>query len=204
MQKVRGSNIESQGVIDSSFQTDQRDLFTSGVVAEIGVNAYAVWCAIKYHADFNTGQCWPGMRKLGELVGLSKSSIDRAVDVLQAAHMLRVIRPGTKRRGQTYIARERMSVRLGSRVICVIVLDYIPNQLRGRIEEVKSALMNPEASQDIFADIEIIPGDGFEWDNESHLLRGRIHASDLPHPGTDTTNKVIQEAVLKRIAPPKK
>jgi hypothetical protein len=173
-------------------------------VAEIGVNAYAVWSAIKYHADFTTGQCWPGMRKLGELVGLSKSSIDRAVDTLQDAHMLRVIKPGTKRRGQTYIARERMSVRLGNRVICVIVLDYIPSQLRGRIEEVKSALMNPGASQEIFADIEIIPGDGFEWDTKAKLLRGRIHASDLPYQKPDGFQQAIEEAVMKRIAPPKK
>ena len=192
-----------QGTIDSSFQTDQRDLFTSGVVAEIGVNAYAVWSAIKYHADFNTGQCWPGMRKLGDLVGLSKSSIDRAVDVLQKAHMLRVVKRATRSRGQTYIARERMSVRLGSRVICVIVVDYIPSQLRGRIDAVKSALMNPDASQDVFADVEIIPGDGFEWDSRANLLRGRIHASDLPAPD-DTPNKLLHDAVLSRIAAPKK
>ena len=45
-----------EGNIDSSFTTEQRDLFASGIVAEIGVNAYAVWSAIKFYADYNTGQ----------------------------------------------------------------------------------------------------------------------------------------------------
>ena len=196
-------NNNIQGTIDSSFQTDQRDLFTSGVVAEIGVNAYAVWSAIKYHADFTTGQCWPGMRKLGELVGLSKSSIDRAVTTLTKAHMLKIVRGGTKTRGQTYIARERLSVRIGSRVVCVIVMDYIPNKLRGRIEQVKSALMDPGTSQEIFADIEILPGNGFEWDREACVLRGQIGSSEMT-PENDTSQRLIEEAIVKRITPPKK
>ena len=41
-----------EGHIDSSFTTEQRDLFASGIVAEIGVNAYAVWSAIKFFADY--------------------------------------------------------------------------------------------------------------------------------------------------------
>ena len=41
-----------EGQVDSSFTTEQRDLFASGLVAEIGVNAYAVWQAIKFYADF--------------------------------------------------------------------------------------------------------------------------------------------------------
>ena len=68
---IPGSNRFSSILhyIDSSFVTEQRDLFASGIVAEIGVNAYAVWSAIKYFADYNTGHAWPGMRKLGEKLG---------------------------------------------------------------------------------------------------------------------------------------
>ena len=193
-----------QGTIDSSFQTEQRDLFTSGAVAEIGVNAYAVWHAIKHHADFTTGQAWPGMRRLAQLVGVSKSSIDRAVDTLQRAHMLRIVKGSTKTRGQTYIARERISVRLGNRVVCIIVFDYIPARLRGQIMELEKALLNPDASTDVFADVEIIPGNGFEWDSSSGRLRGRIHASELPKEDTGTELSSIQDAILKRLSPPKK
>lgn len=48
-----------QGVIDTTYHTQQRDMFVSGLAAEIGVNAFAVWHAIKSHADFQTGIAWP-------------------------------------------------------------------------------------------------------------------------------------------------
>lgn len=194
------------GKIDSSFQTEQRDLFASGIVAEIGVNAYAVWSAIKYHADFETGEAWPGMRRLGELVGLSKSAVDRAVDTLEQAHMVRIVKGHAKRRGQTYIARERMAVRLGSRVICTIVIDYVPARLRGRIKQLEAELASPRGDIEAFADVEIIPGDGFEWDTEAKVLRGRLAASDVPRNTTPSDDhfRAIGEALLKRVKPPKK
>lgn len=191
------------GQVDSSFQTEQRDLFASGVVAEIGVNAYAVWSAIKYHADYETGQAWPGMRRLGELVGLSKSAVDRAVDVLEAAHMLRVVKPAGRKRGQTYIARERMSVRIGDRVLCVVVIDYIPAKLRSKISRINDALSASRSDPEAFADVEIIPGDGFAWDPGSKVLRAQIPASQIPASLTaeDEHFRQIGEGLIKRIAP---
>ena len=118
--------------------------------------------------------------------------------------MLRIVKGSTKTRGQTYIARERISVRLGNRVVCIIVFDYIPARLRGQIMELEKALLNPDASTDVFADVEIIPGNGFEWDSSSGRLRGRIHASELPKEDTGTELSSIQDAILKRLSPPKK
>jgi hypothetical protein len=194
-----------QGTIDSSFQTEQRDLFTSGAVAEIGVNAYAVWHAIKHHADFTTGQAWPGMRRLAQLVGLSKSSIDRAVDTLQRAHMLRIVKRSTKDKGAN-LYRTRAHIGASGEQGCLHSrFDYIPSRLRGQIIELEKALLNPNASVNVFAEVEIIPGNGFEWDSSSGLLRGRIHASELPkEEDTGTELNAIQDAILKRIAPLKK
>lgn len=191
-----------QGKVDSSFQTEQRDLFASGIVAEIGVNAYAVWSAIKYHADYNTGHAWPGMRRLGELVGLSKSAVDRAVDVLEKSHMLRVVKAANKRRGQTYLARERISVRLGDLVLCVVVIDYVPAQVRNRISRIEQALSVGEHDPDAFAEVEIIPGTGFVWDSASKLLRAKVPVRDIPASvAGDDPAKQIGEALLKRLAP---
>lgn len=194
-----------QGKIDSSFTTEQRDLFASGIVAEIGVNAYAVWSAIKYHADFETGHAWPGMRKLGELVGLSKSAVDRAVDTLEKAMMLRVVKGHGKRRGQTYIARERMAVKLGERTLCTIVIDYVPGRLRARVKALEEAIAN-KGSMEAFADVEIIPGDGFTWDENSMTLRGKIAASELPKDASEQDDhfRQIGEALLGRKRLPKK
>jgi hypothetical protein len=189
-----------QGKIDASFQTEQRDLFTSGIVAEIGVNAYAVWCAIKYHADFQTGESFPG-----ELVGLSKSPVDRAIDVLERAHMLRVTkRP--KGRGQTYIARERLAVRIGERVLCTIVLDYVPSRLRGKVIALEKALDGSGSPEEAFADVEIIPGEGFVWDEAKKSLSGRLKASELPHPEPDPNAAHFEQigaAMLAKVLPKK-
>lgn len=190
-----------QGKIDASFTTEQRDLFASGIVAEIGVNAYAVWSAIKFYADYNTGHAWPGMRTVGEKLGLSAATVKRAIDVLEAASMVRVVKESTRRRGQTYIARERMAVRLGSALICTIVVDYVPSKFRGQVNRIAMALEGAETDPEAFSEVEVIPGPGFVWDALSGRLRGQIAASQLPPPEQDDHMQKIGEAMLARIAP---
>jgi len=189
-----------EGSIDSSFTTEQRDLFASGIVAEIGVNAYAVWSAIKFYADYNTGHAWPGMRKIGEKLGLSAMTVKRAIDGLEAAKMVRIVAGSTKRKGQTYIARERMCVRLGKRTLCTIVIDYVPGTLRGKINRLESALTSGEDDPDAFAEVEIIPGEGFEWDAKSRTLKGHVAAREIPRaPDPDDYHRKIGEAILGRM-----
>ena len=77
------------GEIDTTYQTMQRDLFAGGLAAKIGANAFAVWSAIKYHADFESGHAWPSIRRLAEMTGIGKTSVMRAVATLEAEHMLR-------------------------------------------------------------------------------------------------------------------
>ncbi|MNS83680.1 hypothetical protein D3C72_1174760 [compost metagenome] len=189
------------GKIDASFTTEQRDLFASGIVAEIGVNAYAVWSAIKFYADYNTGHAWPGMRTVGEKLGLSAATVKRAIDVLEAASMVRVVKESTRRRGQTYIARERMAVRIGSALICTIVVDYVPSKFRGQVNRIAMALEGAETDPDAFSEVEVIPGPGFAWDAVSGRLRGQIAASQLPPPVHDDHMQRIGEAMLAKIAP---
>lgn len=193
-----------EGQIDSSFTTEQRDLFASGLVAEIGVNAYAVWSAIKFYADYNTGHAWPGMRKLGEKLGLSAATVKRAIDGLEQARMVRIVASSTRRKGQTYIARERLCVRLGNRVLCTVVFDYVPGALRGKIRRLENALQTGEDDPEAFAEVEVIPGQGFEWDSASKSLRGRIMARELPPVAEDDTHRRIGEAILGRLKLPKK
>lgn len=178
-------------------------MFASGFVAEIGVNAYAVWSALKIFADYNTGQAFPGMRTIGERIGLSAMTVKRAIDVLKAARMVRVVKSATRRKGQTYVARERLAVRLGSRVICTIVVDYVPARLRGQINRIEQALKTGEHDAEAFAEVEIIPGEGFVWDESSKTLRGAVKASEMPStlPSEDEHHQMIGEAVLSRMAP---
>jgi hypothetical protein len=168
------------GTIDSTFTTSQRDLFLSGAVAEIGANAFAVWHAIKNYADFTTGKAFPGMRKLGIDVGMSAATVKRAVDVLETNKMLRIVENHTKKKGQTYIARERLSIRFGDILICTIVVDYIPSNIKDRLKNIKEALKVGESSSDLFAQVEIIPAPGFLYDQTTGTFKGAIAVENLP------------------------
>lgn len=188
-----------QGRIDTSFQTLQRDLFASGLAARIGMNAFGVWLAIKSHADYNTGEAWPGMRRLGELTGLSLGAVSNSVKSLVDARLLRVLQvaTGRSRRGNTYIARERMDVRLGDRILCTIVLDYVPATLRTRLAEIDSALSSGKGGEQVFSACEIIPGDGFTWHAESSSLRAVLPAADFPPP--DLTEEMLKAPLVQRV-----
>lgn len=192
-----------EGKIDSSFTTEQRDLFSSGMVAEIGVNAYAVWQAIKFYADFKTGEAFPGMRTLGQKLGLSPPTVQRAVKVLEAAQLVRVTKSHSKRRGQTYVARERLRVTLGSRILCTIVVDYVPNTLRQRLNRIEQALTTGEGDREAFAEVEIIPGPGFTWDEKAGVIRGQVEAREIPpdRDNMDEQHRQLGAAVLEKIAP---
>jgi len=183
----------------------QRDMFTSGIVAEIGVNAYAVWSVIKSYADFATGEAFPGMREIGKELGLGKSTVQRAVDVLQKSHMLRIVEDARyKRKGQTYIARERLAVRLGDRIICFVVIDYVPVRLRKQIGDINKALKNGKDDDEIWAQVEIVPGEGFVWDAQSQTLKASVKASALPVSSTDESNdyhRQLGEAIFSKFAP---
>ena len=195
-----------EGRIDSSFTTEQRDLFASGIVAEIGANAYAVWHGIKFHADYNTGKAFPGMRTIAAKLGIGVGSVSRAIDSLERARMLRIVQGHSKRRGQTYIARERMSVTVGATTLCTIVIDYVPEKLRGQIKRLGESFKTGEHDPEAFAEVEIIPGDGFVWDEASKTLRGKIAAAQLPAPQheSDDYHQQIGREILAKIMAPKK
>ena len=167
-----------QGDIDTTYHTQQRDMFASGLAAEIGVYAYAVWNAIKSHADFNTGDSYPGIRKLCELTGISDQKVQSSIKDLEAAHLLRVVK--RVRRVNHYIARERMDVRVGSKVICTVVVDYIPSQMRARLKKLEAAVGGDMSKEDVWAQVELIPGPGMKMDTSSGTFKSEMRADEIP------------------------
>jgi hypothetical protein len=188
-----------KGEIDTSFETLQRDLFASGMAASIGMNAFGVWIAIKSHADYNTGECWPGMRRLADLTGLSTGTVQKAIKTLIEARLLRIVTSGVGARSTRYVARERLDVRLGDRVLCTIVIDYVPTRLRKQLDDISSALKTGKSDPDTFAACEIIPGTGFTWDESAGVLRAAIHYSEIPEPKVDPEAARMQSALERRV-----
>lgn len=165
-----------QGQINTTFGTFQADLFDSGLAAEIGANAFIVWCAIKGHSDFNNGVSYPGIRRLMEKTGLASATVQKALKRLEESHLLR---SWVKRKRRYYVARERLDVKIGSRTLCTIVVDYIPSTLREQLKDIKSALETGKSPPQVLATAEITPGAGFTWDAASGMLRTTILADEI-------------------------
>jgi hypothetical protein len=86
------------------------------------------------------------------------------------------------------------------------VIDYVPERLRGQIKRLGESFTTGENDPEAFADVEIIPGEGFVWDEATKTLRGRIAAAKLPPPNhsADDYHTQIGKQILARITMPKK
>lgn len=164
--------------IDTTFITSQRGMFDSGLAAQVGMNAYGVWTAIKMHADFESGEAWCGMRRLATATGLSVMTVQRSIKVLLDAHLLRVKR----REGQRvyYIARERLDLRIGNRVLLTAVMDYVPNAMRSRLDDLRKGGIDPKDA-DVHSYFDLIPGPGVTWDAARGVLTGKLRADEVPY-----------------------
>lgn len=187
------------GRLDTTYSTYQRDLFESGLVAQIGPAAYAVWSAIKAHADFNNGRAWPSIRRLAEVTGIGKSTVERATQTLQERHLLRIVQPGFSgpdglvRRSHIYIARERIDVRWGELVLCTVVIDYIPNRMVQQLAALKKISFEKSLPPEVWTEIEILPGPGFAWDADQKKLKASIPIPAASQPTSSPHVRRLRE-----------
>lgn len=196
------SLLSIRGEIDTTYHTQQRSMFASGLAAEIGVHAFAVWHAIKSHADFQTGVAWPGIRRLCELTGASDKTVQAAIKTLVAAHLLRVTKRGQK---NLYVARERMDVRIGDRVICTIVVDFVPATMRDKLAKLKGAASGETENEDVWAQVELIPGPSLELDAKKGTFKTVLKADEIPEiekisPSQSSSSVAEDRKKLKELA----
>lgn len=59
-----------------------RSMLVRGQLAEMGANAWAVYCVIKAHTSLSDGRAWPSQSKIATMVGLSVDTVSRATDRL--------------------------------------------------------------------------------------------------------------------------
>jgi len=187
------------GSIDTTFVTMQRDMFTSGLAAEIGVSAFAVWHGIKFHSDFNNGEAYPGIRRIAEITGTAPMTVQTAIKVLLEKNLLRVKKKGQK---NIYVPRERMDVRVGGRVIATVVVDYVPVEMRERLASLKSATSSDIDNADVWAQVDLLPGPGMVLDKKSGTFSGTMRADEVPEQLPPHSMKSVASArdALKDIA----
>jgi DNA-binding transcriptional regulator YhcF (GntR family) len=195
---------ELRGDIDTTYHTQQRDMFSSGLAAEIGVHAFAVWHAIKAHSDFNTGESWPSIRRIVELTGCADKTVQAAIKTLVVSHLLRVSKKGQK---NLYVARERMDVRVGDRVICTVVVDFVPSEMRDKLAKLKAAGRGDFESQDVWAQVDLIPAAGMKLDATRGVYSSLMRADEVPtqlpaHEAREALKTIADQMRVKRL--PKK
>jgi hypothetical protein len=130
-------------------------------------------------------------------------TVQRSLKTLVESKLLRIEKRG---RSNLYIARERMSLRVGDVPVCSVVVDYAPARLRKtlfRLQGLVEGTDQGEDVQELLAQIEIIPGPGFVWDPVSGSLKrevpARLLASSVPSPTpTDTALSRRLEQVRAR------
>lgn len=190
----KGRVMSINGRIATTFGTYQADLFESGLVAQIGPNAFATWSAIKAHSDYQTGIAWPSIRRLMLLTGLASATVQKCLDTLEASHLLR---SEVKNKRRYYVARERLDVAVGKRVLCTVVVDYVPATMRDTLKRVKDAIEN-DGDQEVLALVDIIPGEGLVWDDNAKILRASVPASELPTPDKSEQLADVGQRIARR------
>lgn len=194
--KGTGLPLAPEDDIDTLYLTQQNDTFASGLAGEIGSHAYMVWHAVKSHANFATGEAWPSIRRLMRVTQLASGTVQWALKKLQEAHLLRE----SRRKGQSvvYVARERINVRMGKRIVCVIVLDYVPDRIRQRLAKLREAAAGGLHDAEVWAEVEILPGPGFVYDPKRGTFVTSMPADELPPPGETPGELVIGPQKARR------
>lgn len=57
-------------------------MITNGHMKDMGVMGWAVYCVVKSHANLNTGDSFPSIKRIAELIGVSHDTIQRAMNRL--------------------------------------------------------------------------------------------------------------------------
>ena len=142
------------------------------------------------------------------MTGCADKTVQAAIKTLVAAHLLRVSKKGQR---NIYVARERMDVRVGDRVICTVVIDFVPNEMREKLAKLKAAGKGIDAAQDVWAQVDLIPAAGMKLDPARGTFTSVMRVDEVPtqlpaHEAREALKTIAKEmrlgiGVRKKTAP---
>ena len=59
-------------------------------------------------------------------------------------------------------------------------MDYVPAKIKAQMHSLTETLRSGERNPNAFADVEIIPGEGFKWNSDTGTLQAQIPIKDIP------------------------
>src|SRR5687768_7775636 len=116
-----------------------RDMIESGDMAKLGGSTVMVYLVIKSYTNFATGMSFPKIEKIAEKAGLSQIQVKRCLKALEESGYITKERDG---RHNVYTLREKVVINdEQGRPQAVATWDYIPNNVKAAIAELKHAVV---------------------------------------------------------------
>lgn len=111
-----------------------RGLIMGGEIAKIGVVPWAVYCAIKAHTDFETGNAGPSIERIATLIGCSHDTVQRALRELTQRGLVETRKSG---RRNIYAINEKVDITMDGELYVTANRRYEPMHFAGFIEELR-------------------------------------------------------------------
>jgi hypothetical protein len=121
--------------IDRTFFSVLNSVIRSNLIAEIGPEAWAVYCVIKSHAHHVTGEAMPSLETIGERIGRSKDMIPSYLEKLYKAGLVSKSKRG---RSNQYVIVESLPMTVGDEVIAYGERIYQPKHFNDFLNKLKA------------------------------------------------------------------
>lgn len=121
---------------DASWFHIFRQMFDTGDVKRMGSHAFTIYCAIKFHVNFQTGVAFPSIERLSDFTGISERQIKRELAVLEELGYLFKKKVG---RHNQYTLREKVQVvNAEGRPVAEATWDYLPTAVKAATAELRN------------------------------------------------------------------
>lgn len=132
-------------------------MISEGMIADIGVYAFAVYASIKSHINYSTNEGFPSVELIAKLTGMVTRQVIRSIVILEEKGLVTKEKHGRKNH---YKLNELFNIQSGDDIIGSATIEYKPNSIQDTIKELKTALAegNLVNTQNITFNITIVQG----------------------------------------------
>lgn len=132
------------------------------VIAEMGTNAWAVYCIIKAYTNMKTGESYPSQALIAKHMGCSVDTVDRATKRLLELGKIKL-----EKQGRSNVYRTIDSVQLvskeGRQLVSTAQKPYVPMEFQSFIKELEayaaSGQLGPNANFQVTLNITQVTGE---------------------------------------------
>lgn len=194
----------SQGEIFDEIGVDRqwfhvvRSMIGRGKIAEMGVNAWAVYTVLKAYTNMKTGKSWPSQATIGELIGCSVDTVARATDRLVEMGIVTKTRVG---RHSEYLINEELPImKTDTReLVGRATHPYIPLEFQRQIDDIVQAVRMGVRPEDKSIKIELNINFIQQGDNSTVNI-GEMRLNGMnPRTGAEFSEMATVREVLRRI-----